>query len=629
MKIRHHITQAKILLVDDDLDLLALLEALLAQQEFHHVRSVSDARKAREVYQEFQPDLVILDLQMPHKDGFVVLTELSTMEGVPVVPIVAITADQQEETRGRALLAGADDFLNKPIHPTELLCRVRNLLEHQFLLQAHAQQARLLEQKVLDLMRTKAISEDHEIRLRNIITHAVDGIVTIDTQGLIESVNPATERLFGYAPSELIGQNVNILMPNPYRDEHDEYLSHYLATGQAKIIGIGREVLGRRKDGNTFPLELSVSEIRIGERRLFTGILRDISRRKHNEAILKEREERMRAIFEQAVDAILTIDERGCIQSFNPAAKKIFGYTAAEVFKQNVKILMPAPYRDEHDEYLAQYLATGQAKVIGGSREVIGRRKDGSTFPMEISVSEARAGNQRLFTGILRDISERKRLQEQVLEQHRALEERVRDRTKDLTESVLEITARLGRTGEYRDTDTGKHVMRIGHFSACLAKHIGQSEDWCSLLLAAAPLHDIGKVGVPDRILLKPGPLSEDEWVVMRNHTRIGSEILAGSKHALLQMAQSIALCHQEKWNGTGYPQGLQGEAIPLEARIVALCDVFDALTTVRPYKAAWAIDDAIEFVRKQSGIQFDPTVVEAFSSALPEIMELKIQLAD
>lgn len=373
--------------------------------------------------------------------------------------------------------------------------------------------------------------------LRAFVDTAVDGVITIDEFGQIIDLNPAAQSLFGYPSEELIGQNVKLLMPEPYRGEHDTYLRNYRVTRQRKIIGIGREVAGRRKDGTIFPLELSVSEVHVGERRLFTGIIRDVSERKQvegerqkfvslvenssdfiamtslawevlyinkagqdligitpervtetevrdlwhettlpivlrealpaqirggsfrfqgqlkhfltgepidvdcnafcisdpatggtlaaafslrdireqkrREQALLDSEARMKAILDSAVDGIITINERGTIEAANPAARRIFSYEPEELAGQNVKMLMPAPYRDEHDQYLRNYRHTGQRKIIGIGREVVGRRKDGSVFPVELSVSEVSLGDRRLFTGIIRDITDRKHAEQQ------------------------------------------------------------------------------------------------------------------------------------------------------------------------------------------------------------------------
>ncbi|MBI1206222.1 MAG: PAS domain S-box protein [Azospirillum sp.] len=247
-----------------------------------------------------------------------------------------------------------------------------------------------------------------------ILRAAVDGIVTIDEQGLIAGFNPAAERLFGYRSAEVVGRNVSMLMPEPYRSGHDGYLARYLAGGEARVIGIGREVIGQRKDGSTFPMELSVGESLSGRRRLFAGIVRDITERKRAEQRLRDSEAETRAILETAVDGILTIDQGGLILSANPATERLFGWRTEEMIGRNVSFLMPAPWRAAHDGYLERYQATGERRIIGIGREVQGLRKDGSSFPMELSVGEALVGDARIFTGIVRDVSLRKRAEEEL-----------------------------------------------------------------------------------------------------------------------------------------------------------------------------------------------------------------------
>lgn len=270
--------------------------------------------------------------------------------------------------------------------------------------------------------RDRALRES-EKRLRAIWETAVEGIITIDERGSIESLNPAASRIFGYTPEKIIGRNVSVLMPSPDREKHDSYIANYLRTGKAKIIGIGREVVGQHKDGTVFPMDLSISEVRLDDRRIFTGLVRDITERKRAEEALRESEQRMRAILETAVEGIITIDERGIIESLNPAACRIFGYEQEELMGRNVNVLMPTPHREHHDGYLVNYLRTGQAKIIGIGREVVGLRRDGTTFPMELSVGEVKLGNRRMFTGLVRDISERRYLERAVAaaaEQERA-----------------------------------------------------------------------------------------------------------------------------------------------------------------------------------------------------------------
>jgi len=253
--------------------------------------------------------------------------------------------------------------------------------------------------------------------LRSIFESAVDGIIVIDGKGLIKAFNPGAERLFGYAAGEVLGQNVKLLMPSPDREQHDSYIANYLQTGGPRIIGTGREVRGRRKDGSTFPLQLSVGRMDIDGEPAFTGILHDLSRRVQIEEALRKSEERVRSIVESAVDGIVVIDDRGSIQAFNPSAERLFGYSVSEVLGRNVSMLMPSPDRERHDGYMQHYIRTGEQKIIGIGREVTGLRKDGTTFPVHLSVGEMINEGKRSFTGILHDLSDRVALENRLAEQ--------------------------------------------------------------------------------------------------------------------------------------------------------------------------------------------------------------------
>jgi two-component system sensor kinase FixL len=263
---------------------------------------------------------------------------------------------------------------------------------------------------------SESMSKKDDAVFQALITTAVDGIIVIDAKGHIQIFNPACERLFGYRPDEVIGKNVRILMPSPYREEHDGYLRHYRETGEKRIIGIGREVQGQRKDGTTFPMYLSVGQGKMEGADIYVGIIHDLTERNIAAQYMLEREERMRSILDTVPDAIVLIDERGIVESFSPAASRLFGYPASQVIGQNVKMLMPSGYREQHDGYLQRYLTTGEKRIIGIGRVVVGQRSDGSTFPMELAVGEVKLKDRRLFTGFIRDITERQstehRLQE-------------------------------------------------------------------------------------------------------------------------------------------------------------------------------------------------------------------------
>lgn len=211
----------------------------------------------------------------------------------------------------------------------------------------------------------------------------------------------------------------------------------------------------------------------------------------------------------------------------------------------------------------------------------------------------------------------------------RALEDRVGQATEEIRCREKETLMRLARAGEYRDTDTARHLLRMSRYSRVLADAIGLCEDEAELIELAAPLHDIGKIGIPDSILRKTGPLSAEELAIMRRHPIIGHDILLDSPSKYLRLGGEIALAHHERYDGSGYPFGTSGLDIPLSARIVAIADVFDALTSVRPYKSAWSIESAMQYLLKESGRHFDPELVKAMLMLEASVEKIQAEYAD
>jgi len=253
----------------------------------------------------------------------------------------------------------------------------------------------------------------------------------------------------------------------------------------------------------------------------------------------------------------------------------------------------------------------------------------------------------------LRNVLQTKTYQDDLRATNSLLAEKVERQNADLAQTRMSIVCRLGMAAEFRDEDTGNHVIRVGSYSQAVAAAMGMPRSFLEMLLLAAPLHDIGKIGIPDSVLLKPGPLSDDEWAVMKRHCEIGECILREqskvvvplfdwyavepksmknkleNRDPVMEMAATIALTHHEKWDGGGYPQGLIGEAIPLESRIVAVADVFDALTSNRPYRSARPEEEALSIIKNSVGSHLDPRVYAAFNRSLPEIRAVRDSFAD
>jgi len=268
------------------------------------------------------------------------------------------------------------------------------------------------------------------------------------------------------------------------------------------------------------------------------------------------------------------------------------------------------------DEYLPILVLTADITSEAKQQALSIGAKDFLTKPFEITEVLLR----------IRNLLHARFLHVALQGQNQVLDQKVRERTRQLEKAHLEILERLALAAEYRDDCTGRHTQRVGRLSALLAGALGLAEEEVVLFRRAAPLHDVGKIGIPDLILLKPGRLTPEEFAVMKTHTTIGARILSGGSFPLLKLAEEIALRHHERWDGSGYPGGLAGEAIPLSGRILAVADSFDALTHERPYKQAWPVEEAMAEVASQSGRQFDPRVVAAFLAFPPHVLHAGLE---
>jgi PAS domain S-box-containing protein len=244
---------------------------------------------------------------------------------------------------------------------------------------------------------------------------ALEGAILADARGRLLMFNPACERLFGYQADDVRGLNVSHLMPSPYREEYDRHFGHFHQTGECEIIGISREVIGLRKDRSTFPMDLSVSEAKQDGPSMLVGVIHDLTRGGREKQASREDASRLKAVVNTAADGVILIDAPGEVLMFNPACERLFGYPAHEVIGHSVKLLMPSPYREEYERNIENFHRTGRCTIIG-TREVVGLRKDGSTFPMDLSVGEAKQEGESNFVGVIHDLTEHKRTSEQLVQ---------------------------------------------------------------------------------------------------------------------------------------------------------------------------------------------------------------------
>jgi PAS domain S-box-containing protein len=302
-------------------------------------------------------------------------------------------------------------------------------------------------------------------------------------------------------------------------------------------------------------------------------------------------------------DAIVGVGNAGRIVLVNRHAEELFGYEQDELDDYELDLLIPERFRKIHPKQRAHYFKKPHPREMGADLELFAARKDGSEFPAEISLASIDWNDQKIATAAVRDISE-----------HRATEREKAQRSaiRDLHASHRETAERLASAIEMYDPESRRHVCRMASIAALLGTKLGLGSHRVQLLQAAAPMHDIGKIATPASVLHKGGALTESERERMELHTKVGHEILANSESKLLQMAATIALTHHEWFDGSGYPQGLSGEEIPIEGRIAAVADALDALLSDRPHRPAYTAEEAIETIVAERGTHFDPEVVDA-----------------
>jgi PAS domain S-box-containing protein len=312
---------------------------------------------------------------------------------------------------------------------------------------------------------------------------------------------------------------------------------------------------------------------------------------------------RLAALVDAANEAIISADPDSIITTWNRAAEKLYGYPARQIVGRPASVLSP-PDKIAEQRRLIVAAARGDAITECDTQRL---HKDGSLLNLSVTLSPImHAGSLTGFCAVHHDIGDRLRTRD-------TLEHEIGKRTRQLRRSRAETLHKLALAAEYRDDDTSQHTERVGAGAAELAARLGLPGSVVRLIRHAAPLHDVGKIGIPDRILLKPGPLNPQDFAAIKQHTILGAGLLTGSDSAILQLGEQIALTHHERWDGSGYPVGLAAEAIPIAGRIVAVVDSFDAMAYDRPYRAASLVEDALREIDRCSGTQFDPHVVKAF----------------
>ncbi|MBF0159282.1 MAG: bacteriohemerythrin [Magnetococcales bacterium] len=642
----------QLLIVDDDTDIHHITRAVLKRlaldgRRLHCISAFSAAEAEQLLRQPNDIAVMLLDVVMETEHAGLELVHLIRTKLNNHFVRIILRTGQPGQAPEKEVIARYDinDYKEKTeLTATKLLSTVTTALRGY-------RDLRLLE------ARTQALSASEE-RYHSLVQSTSDAIITVDQTGLVVFWNHGAQSCFGYQASEMMGRPVLCIIPDPYRERHEQALQRLIRTGQPRLFGRVVELEGVHRDGHLFPIEVSLSSWTAQGQRYFSAIIRDIAERR--QAMLEiERAYHARilisALLETALEPLTLQRQLEVSLDILHSLPWLSGQSMGAIFlvEHPGKTLHMAAQRGFSAQHatLCQTIhfgecLCGQAAATGRilfTKQVDQRhtkRPDGMRphghYCVPVSLQQRLLGVVNLYVEPNHVANQE---EEMVLTlaantlagiiERRMVEGRLQQTHDDLRKTRLEIIHRLGMAAEYRDNETGMHIIRMSQYAALLGRQVGLDEQQCEILLNASPMHDVGKIGIPDRLLLKPGRLSRQEFEIMKSHTLIGSHMLFGHDDEPLRTAYLIALTHHEKWDGSGYPNGLSGDSIPLEGRICAVADVFDALTSERPYKKAWSVEQAMAEIERCAGSHFDPELVRCWRAILPGVLEIRKNHSD
>jgi PAS domain S-box-containing protein len=594
-------TYYNILLVDDSSVVRRQVTSLL-QARNYKVSIAIDGDSAIKTINTQQPDLILLDLELPDMNGEEVLKYLKKNSATAEIPVFILTGTYNASTVGKLIKQGANEFFLKPFIPEELLLKIDFWIDSKRKARESECERQLLQEYKDTVDRSSIVSK-------------------ADKRGIITFVNDKFCEISGYFPAELIGKSHNIVRHSDMPKSAFEEIWSTILEGRA-WEGV---VKNRRKDGSAYWVQTIINPIIDIDGQIveFIGIRHDIT-------ALEELKERMNKDLQISTDNFETMQKRAhqyedamdhtmavmrttnanIITYVNKTFCDISGYSKKDVIGLEDSALRAKQHLQNRDcEAIKQKLA--QKEIVKFSFANIG--KTGNIFHTDTTIYPIVNNDGKVIEHLhlMCNISD-------LIALHAEIENTQR-----------EIIYKMGEIGETRSKETGNHVRRVAEYSKLLALLAGLDEKEAEIVAVASPMHDIGKVAIPDSVLLKPGKLDQDEWVVMRTHSVIGYEVLAGSERPLLKAAAIIAKEHHEKFDGSGYPLGLSGEDIHIYGRIIAIADVFDALGSDRAYKKAWELEKILRLFHEERGRHFDPRLVDLFLNNLNEFLEIRDRYLD
>ena len=593
-------SDSDILVIDDSMFMCKQIQKTLNVRN-HNSSIALTAKDGFEKLCSQKFNLIILDMELPDKHGLELLDEIRERNEFCYIPIIILSGNNDPELIRDCLKSGASDFITKPFNIEEFTLKVDLSIENN---RKHIEV--LCKQKNLDEYK-QAIDDSTIVSKTN-------------SKGIITFVNDKFCEISGYSKEELLGKPHNVVrhpdMPSKvFKEMWDTIQSKKPWTGIVKNL---------KKDGTTYYVKSTINPIVDYDGTIveYIGIRTDITEleqikeelednlnisNKNFSQAYKISQEYQKAIDESNILSRADID--GNITYVNEKFCEISGYSREELIGRNHSIVKSP--KTSKKVYKKMWATITAKKVWHG--QLKNKKKDGTPYYVESTIVPIIDENENIieYLGIRHDVTD-------IVTIH-----------KELNDTQKEIIYKMGEVGESRSQETGNHVKRVAEYSRLLALLSGLGEKNANLLYTASPMHDIGKVAIPDSILKKPGKLTDEEWVIMRTHSEIGYKILKGSNRPILKAAAIVAYRHHEKWDGSGYPNGIKGEDIHIFGRITALADVFDALGSERCYKKAWDLERILKLFKEEKGKHFDPKLVDLFLNNLDKFLLIRDKFQD
>ncbi len=590
----------RVLFVEDEEISRKKISDILTKENDIDLVTAKNGLEGLELYKEYRPHVIITDINIPELDGLALSRTIKSINNNS--KIIILTVQDDSKYLKECIKIKIDAFLTKPIDSEELLENIRALIQNIDLEKKKNKLEKLLDEykKTVDLSSIVSIT---------------------DTKGKIKYVNHKFEDISGYTKEELIGKPHNVIRHPDMSKDIFRDLWETIKVAKKPWYG---KIKNRRKDGSAYYVDTVINPILDENDEIieFVAVRTDISEHEERKEFLKKQYQissekfdevtRLSKLYEDAMDKssiVIRISTDMKINHVNTQFCKLTKYTKDELLGKDYSMLL-------HPEIDMLYIETifNKAKKYGiWKGQLKGFTKKGKEIHFTSTILPIKDKDEKIieYMVVRNDIT-------QITELHTELEETQR-----------EIIYRMGEIGETRSQETGYHVKRVAEYSKLLALKSGLAKEEAELIKLASPMHDIGKVGIPDSILNKPARHTVEEFEVMKTHSKIGYELLKNSKREILKASSIIAYEHHEKWDGSGYPRGLKGNEIHIYARITAICDVFDALAHERPYKKAWELDRIIELLKEEKTKHFDPSLVRIFLENLDQFLEIKNKYED